>query len=170
MNAGGNAVVSWTQSCAAWANTYVAGTGWATAVTLGGSAPCAALQTPPVVIDGSGNAIVAWTLSTGASSQTWIDRYSPGAGWAGALSIMSGITDFQVALDASGDTIDARRQGASILANDSFVVAEAWSTGVVVFPAAESPTLSMDGNGNVVMLVKVAEATGRNTLWASIFK
>ena len=106
----GNALAVWVQDSGTrfniWANRYVVGSGWGTAVLIetdnAGDAGSA-----QIAVDGSGNALAVWGQSDGTRTNIWANRYTVGSGWGAAVLIETdNVGDAgtpQIAVDANGN-------------------------------------------------------------------
>jgi predicted enzyme related to lactoylglutathione lyase len=108
----GNAVAIWHQYDGEryniWANRFVAGMGWETAMPIetndAGSA-----YAPQVAVDPAGNAVAVWYQSDGMRNNIWTNRFVMNSGWRKATRITTGDAGLaavpQVAVDALGNAI-----------------------------------------------------------------
>jgi hypothetical protein len=110
----GNTLASWTQSDGtninAYANHYVAGSGWEGAELIEHDDFGDVLFYPPaIVLDDNGNGIVGWTQDDGTPRfNVLVNRYIAGSGWGTAQSIETGsINDIApaIAMDHNGRAI-----------------------------------------------------------------
>lgn len=84
-----------------------------------------------------------------------------------------GVINFQFAMNAAGNTLGAWQVANSVLADDSYATGYTWisTTAVQLIGAgAYAQKIAINDNGNAIVLWKQAEAAGRNTIWASVFK
>ncbi len=118
LDAQGNAVVVWSQDEArvgrysVWANRWTPSGGWGTETALesntfiGGQDRDAVLRVAP-----NGEALVVWRQSANAAVNLWSTRYTPGAGWTGASTIVAdagvdqAIGAIDLAMDANGNAL-----------------------------------------------------------------
>ncbi|MDX1253243.1 MAG: Ig-like domain-containing protein [Gammaproteobacteria bacterium] len=112
----GNAIAVWQQydgtTGNAYANRYVAGSGWSGAQLLEAAAGAAA--DPQVAMDGAGNAIAVWRQIDNVNRYSiYANRYAAGA-WGGATVVENdnaGDADApQIAIDPAGNAIAVWRQ------------------------------------------------------------
>lgn len=112
VSADGTAIAVWGQFDAmmpnVWANRYVPGDGWGTALRIGPD-PAGNSRAHRVAVDANGNAVAVWQQSDGARTNIWANQYIAGAGWATAELIESedlGDASFpQIAVDPDGNAI-----------------------------------------------------------------
>lgn len=108
INASGEAAVIWRQAGGSLqnvaANRFVPGTGWSGAQLLETDDVNSAVN-PEVAIDAGGIITTVWAQDDGAGGNLRANRYEPGTGWSGAVSVGStGGTaqNPEVAMDANG--------------------------------------------------------------------
>lgn len=108
VNDSGEAVVIWRQAGGSLQNIaaarFVPGTGWSNAALLETDDANSAYN-PAVAIDPDGNITAVWAQDDGAGGNLRANRYEPGAGWSGAMSVGSTGTTAQnpeIAMDANG--------------------------------------------------------------------
>ncbi|MDO8990769.1 MAG: hypothetical protein Q7U91_14185 [Sideroxyarcus sp.] len=92
-DAGGNAMVVWTQwgvHYDIWANRYVAGTGWGTATLI--EAVDGDAGYPQIASDAAGNAMAVWEQHDGTTNSIYSNRYSAG-NW-GSATLVENSADF----------------------------------------------------------------------------
>ncbi|HAK59465.1 MAG TPA: hypothetical protein DCO77_03645 [Nitrospiraceae bacterium] len=176
----GNAVAVWDQSDGTrdniWANRYVPGFGWGTAVLIETDNAGHAYY-PQVAVDGSGNAVVVWNQSDGTRDSTWSNRYEVGTGWGTAMLIESDnagdASNVQVAVDGSGNAVavwyqsDGTRD--STWAN-RYVVGTGWGSAMLIESDnagdASNVQVAVDGSGNAVAVWQQSDGT-RTNIWAN---
>lgn len=168
MDPNGNAIAVWAQSDGTrnniWANRYVVGMGWGTAVLIE-TTNTGHAGGVDVGMDTAGNAIAAWGQSDGTRYNIWANRYVVGTGWGTAQLIEAISTNgsmplsARIAVDTSGNAIavwnmsDGTRD--NIWAN-RYVVGSGWGTAQLIESdnagPATSPDLDMDGAGNATVI------------------
>jgi hypothetical protein len=112
VSADGTTIAVWGQFDAmmpnVWANRYVPGDGWGTALRIGPD-PAGNSRAHRVAVDANGNAVAVWQQSDGTRSNIWANQYVAGAGWATAELIESeDLGDAQrprIAVDPDGNAI-----------------------------------------------------------------
>jgi hypothetical protein len=174
----GNAMAVWQQSDGKrfdiWANRYVVGEGWSTAVRVDADSTGEA-QLPQIAFDGSGNALAVWQQSDGKRSSVRASRYVPGQGWGSAALIHTSYDHAaapQITSDASGNAMavwhvyDGKR--AHIWAN-RFAPATGWSRAKPLESNtagnAYNPRISLHANGDTVAVWQQLDGT-RTSTWA----
>ncbi len=90
MNADGNALAVWDQYNGSrkniWANRYVAGSGWNSAILIE-TDDTGNAEKPQAALDGNGNGLVVWSQSDGTRVNIWANRHVVGSGWKSATLI-----------------------------------------------------------------------------------
>jgi hypothetical protein len=185
VNAAGAATAVWHQSDGTnidiYANRYVPGTGWGTALRIE-TDNAGVAQSAQVAMDSAGNAIAVWQQSDGTRNNIWSNRYVVGTGWGTATLIESGPGDAgnpQVAMDGSGNAIAVWWQHVGgqmdVMAN-RFVVGTGWGTEVAIEADASDvgvPGIAVDAAGNAMVVWPSAVATGgfsfEYKVWANRF-
>lgn len=109
--ANGDAIAVWQQgdgvNTSAFANRYIAGSGWSGAIRIE-SSDAHGVWLPQVAVDARGNAIAWWSQSEGAVFSVWANRYIVGRGWGSAMPIETGsgtASEPHVAIDRRGNAI-----------------------------------------------------------------
>jgi hypothetical protein len=165
VDASGNALAVWIQWDGqrdnVWANRYIAGTGWGTALLIETDNTGRALH-PHIAVDSKGNAMAVWAQSTGAGAGVWANRYASGTGWGTAVRIETDSRNSSnrpiVAFDASGNAAVVWDKsdgplGSSIWAN-RYTIGTGWGTAVLVETeavySAYSPQIAFDASGNAL--------------------
>lgn len=189
----GNAIAVWQQSSVVnsvvtnniWANRYVAGSGWGTAIIIGaGNGPqINAIGSPPqIAVDTQGNAIVVWELQAMGDIRIniWANRYVAGSGWGTATRIQTGTDtahDPQIVIDKSGNAwaiwrqLDANNTYYNILASH-YVAGTGWSTSTRIDMHtnvhSDGPQLAIDASGNVIVVWnEYSVGTVDSKIWAN---
>jgi len=117
VSANGNAIVVWQQLDGArlnsWANRYIVGSGWGTAVLI--EVEDAWAEAPQVGVDPSGNAVAVWMQNDGTRPSSWANRYIASTDSWGTAELLE--TDntgnaalLQISVDVSGNAIAVWRQ------------------------------------------------------------
>lgn len=163
----GNAIAVWSQGSSGttneqiWANRYIPGTGWGTAIQIDNNSGGAA---PQVSFDNSGNAIAVWSDTSG----TWTNHYIAGAGWDTAVQIKDSgdITDPAIAFDNSGN-ITAVWYGKSGICANRYISGIGWGTPVQIssnnLGEVDGLQVVTDNSGNAIALWSTAH------IWANHF-
>jgi hypothetical protein len=166
----GHAIAVWYQyqsdgsASEIWANRYVPGAGWGTAVLIETSNTMGDARDPQVAMDDRGYAIAVWhhPRGVGAPSTVWANRYVPGTGWGTATPIETSSRPTeapQVAMDSTGHAvavwsqIDGPSNNANIWAN-RYVPGTGWETATLIetddVGPATAPQVAMDSTGHAV--------------------
>ncbi|MGQ9587439.1 MAG: hypothetical protein ACUVT7_03545 [Thermoplasmata archaeon] len=179
IDASGNAVAVWEQMDESWvrsiwANRYVPGAGWGTAVVIQ-SAHGADAALPCVAMDPGGNATVVWKQQS-VRWDIWATRYVAGVGWGVPASIETsyvGDADWpNVGVDRNGNALAVwtRYDGAvENVMSSRYVPGLGWSTPMLVESSAESasmPHLAVDSLGNATAVWHQYDGTRWN-IWAN---
>jgi hypothetical protein len=176
----GNAVAVWYQFdgvyYSIWANRYVVGSGWGSALRIESNDGSA--EIPMVAVDGEGNAIAVWIQDDGLRYNVWANRFTVETGWGTAETLESdtgNVWGADIAVDHSGNAIavwdqfDGERY--NVLAR-RFVVGSGWGTPETIDTISEDaiyPRVAMDGSGNAIAVWKqVGDA--QFDLWANRFE
>jgi hypothetical protein len=109
--ANGDAIAVWQQgdgvNTSAFANRYVAGSGWSGATRIE-SSDTQSVSFPQIAVDARGNAIAWWSQIEGVVLSVWANRYIVGRGWGTAIPIETGsgtASEPHVAIDRGGNAI-----------------------------------------------------------------
>ncbi len=110
----GNAVAIWHQYDGTryniWANRFVTGSGWETAIPIE-TTDAGSAYAPQVAVDPAGNAVAVWYQSDGMRNNIWTNRFVINSGWRQATRITTGDAGLaaapQVAVDPLGNAIIA---------------------------------------------------------------
>jgi len=191
MDSSGNGMAVWLQTgggypVAIWANRYLVGTGWGTAVVIGGavlSGSGVALP-PDVSLDGSGNAFAVWPqyVSDALAWQVVASRFVPGTGWDSIPVKISGTGQALSPRIATGSGTDAmaiwqEREGVyptwlyNIKAR-RYLAGSGWGTTTLIETGnagdAVGPSVAVDSTGTAVAAWLQGDGTRTNT-WANRF-
>jgi hypothetical protein len=177
MDSNGNAIVVWEDSRNIWANRYVVGTGWGTPTLIESNSGEA--YYPKVFVDQNGNAIAVWAQQQlGLIFRVWANRYTVGTGWSSAELIDSGTGGYisnnrvEVAGDSIGNAFAVWSQGNSSgyrsWAN-RYEVGTGWSSATPLDSVAEAsrPTVTVDSNGNGIVVLARRDTSTEIALWAA---
>jgi hypothetical protein len=149
----GNVFAVWSQSGVIMLNRYLAGIGWSTPETVGGSMGL----NPSVAVDPSGTVFVVWE----DSKSIWARRYKAGVGWDTATTIESYTPQANmpsVVVDTSGNaTVVWSQQVIGLLFSataNHYTVGSGWGTPVSISSGSEGilnnlVIADIDANGNV---------------------
>lgn len=154
----GNAIAIWLQNIGPtdgldriWANRYIAGNGWGTAVPIenndGGSR---ALQ---LALDGSGNTIAIWLRNDGSTDRVWSNRYTADRGWDGAavMGTEGGkVGILRLAVDGGGNAMAAWMQQGDIYVN-RYTSGTGWNTAGILIPGLQLTELKADNRGGFLI-------------------
>ncbi|HEX2585131.1 MAG TPA: hypothetical protein VHL14_08360 [Steroidobacteraceae bacterium] len=189
----GNAIAVWQQLTVInnvatnniWANRYIAGSGWGTAIVIGaGNGPqINAVGSPPqIAVDTQGNAIVVWELQAAGDIRIniWANRYVAGSGWGMAMRVQTGTDtahDPQIVIDKSGNAwavwtqLDANNTYYNIFASH-YVVGTGWGVSTRIDMHnnvhSSSPQIAIDANGNVMAVwSEYSVGTVNSQIWAN---
>ena len=165
-NASGVAFAVWTENCIMWANRYLPGTGWGAPIALQtGNPACTNGFDIQLAVAANGDAIA---VRAGIGKQ-----YTAGVGWLGIGQINGGVR-FQFAMNAAGNTLATWPSGSILVGNGDYVAGYNFFPSVLIYGGsgidATGLRMVMDANGNAIVLFKRAEASGRNTIWAAVYK
>ena len=180
MNEAGNAFAVWRQSDGTrfniWANRYVAGTGWQTALTIETAAGDPAIEAPQIAVDQMGNAVAVWTQHDGTRYNIYANRYSVDTGWQTAQVIETDAGDAatpDIAMDAAGSAIAVWKQhdgSRYSIYSASYVAGTGWQAAQLIETDnagnAENPQVVFDTNGNAVAVWKQNDGTRFNIVAA----
>jgi hypothetical protein len=117
-DASGNAVAVWSMESSVpgtfniWSNRFIPATGWGTAQLIE-SDNAGSNISAKVAVAPNGNAVAVWIQIVAGRSNVWVNRFTPGAGWATPqpLEFAPGwAADAQVGIDANGNAIAVWRQ------------------------------------------------------------
>lgn len=182
VDAGGNAVAVWEQTAGSyrsiWANRYVAGSGWGTAVVIETNDTGNA-SVPQIAVDGLGNALVVWCQAGSGSLRIEGNRYVVGAGWGTATLVSGSGLDAgspSLASNAAGEAFaiwtqsDGTRN--SVRAN-RFAPATGWGSAQSIEPAQHGnsllPRVAVDADGNATAVWSKSGPT-TNDIWANRYR
>ncbi len=178
----GNAFAVWSQDdgsslFAVWANRYVAGSGWGSAVQIETSV--ADTQSTQVAVDINGNALVVWEQDApGPRFDIWANRYDAGTGlWGTAELIETDNAGFaqrpQLAFDGSGNALAVWEQGDGTRRNiwaNRYVAGTGWGTAAMIETdnagTAQWPQLAFDSSGNALVVWEQSDGIRKN-IWAN---
>lgn len=175
----GNAIAVWQQYAGTrsniWANRYVPGSGWGTAVLIETSDRDG--FNPEIAVHAGGDAVVVWHQSGGGQYDIWANRYVAGTGWSSAqLLETDDRADAQfpdVAVDSAGNAIAVWQQSDG--ARHSIWASRLGTGGTWSVPAlledqdlgpAERPRIAFDGSGNAIAVWHQVEGS-LTSIWAN---
>ena len=178
MDGGGNAIVVWSQYdgtyLSLWANRYVAGKGWGTAVLI--ETNPADADFARVAMDGSGNAMALWCQSDGVAVSIWANHYVVGQGWGTATILETSpgeASETWIAMDSTGNAMAVWRQSdgvdLSIWAN-RYVAGKGWEKPTLIEDSpgfASFPHVVLDSHGNALVVWYQGPDNGSRNIWAS---
>ena len=179
IGADGNALAVWVQSDGTrdniWANRFIAGTGWGTAVLIETNNTGSA-GAPQIALDASGNAIAVWQQSDGTRDNIWANRYTIATGWGTAALIETdnalNAGAVQIAFDANGNALAVWVQGdgiSNVWAN-RYIADSGWGTAVLIETnntgSAGAPQIALDASGNAIAVWQQSDGT-RDNIWAN---
>jgi len=179
----GNAIAVWYQSDGTrdniWANRYVAGSGWGSAVLIETDNAGGAFD-PQVATDGSGNAIVVWRQNDGTRDNIWSNRYLLGSGWGTAALVetdnVGGGAAPQVAMDGRGNAWAVWGQfygGRSNVLASRYVPGLGWATPTPLESVGglggESAHVASNASGKSVAVWRHHDGS-RNNDWANMLQ
>ena len=181
----GTAIVVWTEvsdvSVDIWANRYVPGEGWGTAMLLeqddAGDAKYAR-----VAMDDAGNALAVWMQSDGTHDHAWANRYVPGQGWGTAQRIDDNDTrDVErpiIVMNGAGNAIAVWRDRDEVALDQKlwaswFVPGQGWGWAELVeangMAQTHTPRVGMDPTGNAVA-VWTADYIGSTSIQGKVLQ
>ena len=176
----GNAISVWQQSDGTYnriyANRYVAGTGWGSAVAIETNPNDAA--DPQVSFDSAGNAIAVWYQSDGNYSRIYSNRYVAGTGWGAATAIETDANDAynpQVSFDSAGNAIAVWYQSDGTynrIYSNRYVAGTGWGLAAAIETnanTASDPQVSFDSAGNAISVWQQSDST-YNRIYANRFQ
>jgi hypothetical protein len=116
-SASGHSMAVWRESDGMcyhiWANRYVPGTGWGTALQIDGNT-AEEVFAPRIAMNNRGEAVVVWQQSGSTGNKVWANRYESSSGWSAAsLVTMHNVSDacaVQIAIDDTGNAMALWRQ------------------------------------------------------------
>ncbi len=180
VDSAGNAFAVWQQSDGTrtniWANRYVAGSGWASAVLIETENLQGAVSAD-VDIDANGNAIAVWSQANASVRfSIWANRYVAGSGWGIATKIETDDTGNasspRVGFDSDGNAIAVWQQHDgtrfNILAN-RYETASGWGTATLIETGdgtAQAADIAVDRHGNAFAIWRQSDGTQDN-LWVA---
>ncbi len=153
----GNAIAVWQQNDGSYdsiyANRYVAGSGWGTAVLVESSSTGNAAS-PQIAADSNGNAMAVWFQSDGTYDSIYANRYTVGSGWGTAGLIESdsagAASNPQVAIEGSGNALAVWEQSdgtrINILSN-RYTSGSSWGSAELI----ESDDTGSAGNAHIAV-------------------
>lgn len=165
-DANGNVFAVWEQSdgthYSIWANRYVAGAGWDTAMPIETSNLGDAAN-PQIAADVNGNAFAVWEQSDGTRYNIWANRYTAGAGWGTATLIetsdLGDAKNAQIAVDASGNAFAIWEQSDGTRSNiwtNRYTVGTGWDVATLIETdntgPARDPQIAFDASGNAIAI------------------
>lgn len=173
----GNAIAVWQQSDGTrrniWANRFVPGVGWGTAVLIEAD-DAGSARWPQIAVDPQGNAIAVWQQWDGTRTNIWANRFVSSVGWGSAEPLEidhSSARKPQIATDPQGNAIAVWSQSDSIWAN-RFVPDVGWDrrTGLLETKAglAALPQVAIDPQANAIAVWQQSDFT-RFNIWANRF-
>jgi hypothetical protein len=179
LDASGNAIAVWRQTdgtaYSAWANRYVAGTGWGGAELLEASSE--SVGGPQIALDSSGNAIATWYQNDGLRTNIWANRYDTATGWGTAELIEANDSGNaiapQVALNTEGNAMVAwaHHDGSvySVWATP-YETGTGWGTPELLESDnagnASLPQIAFDATSNAIAVWMQSDGTV-NSIWAN---
>ncbi len=118
MDPAGNAIAAWeqrddTRRFNIWANRFVPGGGWGTAVLIE-TDDAGTADRPQVAVDPQGPAIAVGRQSDGTRDNLWANRFVPGVGWGTAELLETDeniLRGAQIAIDPQGYVVAVWSQG-----------------------------------------------------------
>ncbi len=176
----GNAIAVWNQYDGArdnaWANRYVAGTGWGTPELIE-SDNTGSVGSVKVAVDASGNAVAVWRNHDGVRSNIMANRYVIGTGWGSAELIETedngSASAAQVAVDDSGNAIAVWSQSDGTRSNiwaNRYLVGTGWGIAELIETNnagdAFMSQLAFDSIGNAVAVWHQHDSY-RYNIWAN---
>ncbi len=176
----GNAFAVWAQSDGSrvniWANRYLAGSGWGTAVLIETDNTDSAYY-PQVAVDGGGNAVTVWQQSDGSRVNIWANRYRAGGGWQTASVVEKNDTGDaarpQVAVDGNGNAFAVWEQSDGSRFNiysNRYRAGGSWGTPSLIETnnagSAFAAQVAVDGGGDAVAVWYQDDGV-RTNIWAN---
>lgn len=175
LDSSGNAVAVWQQNTGGtdsiWANRYVAGSGWGSAVALESTSTNA--HAPEITLNANGDGFAVWFQSDGTRESIWANRYDANSGWGTAELIEFVDTGIalhpKVAVDNSGNALAVWRMhdGSSYNLWFNRHDTDSWGTAALLEKVAadtSSPELAMAGNGDAVVVWSQYDGFTNNVL------
>jgi len=183
----GNAIAVWIQpdgqmpaEVRVWANRYVPGNGWGTAVQLKDSTGNA--DVPRIAMDPLGNATVVWRGVYGGATvgDVWAARYEEGQAWQTAILIDDGTGEIygrDVAMDDGGDAVVVWVQDDGVARSvytRRYDAVSGWNGSQPELLEtndgdAQYPSVAMDPSGNAVVVWRQFDGVRWNLL-ANVFE
>ncbi|MGI9318418.1 MAG: Ig-like domain-containing protein, partial [bacterium] len=169
IDSSGNAMAVWIQFDGirnnVWANRYVTGGGWGTAVQIEFDV-IGTVGNPQVALDDSGNAMAVWIRSDGIRNNVWAGHYVAATdSWGTAVmlnAIMGSAFNPQVAVDPDGNAVAVWRQLDGALNN---MYANRYVAGTDSWGAAMLIENNNSGNVNGIPQVVVDSSGNANAVW-----
>ena len=175
----GTAVAVWSQSDGTrvnvWANRYIAGSGWGTAVLVESDNTGHAIN-PKVALDPAGNAVAVWQQFDGAVYNLWASRAPAGSGWTAPVLLESdgnGVSVPQLAIDSAGNALAMWPQHDGTRNNvwaSRYVPASGWGPAILVETDNTGSQglidVAFDASGNAIAVWNQVVGT-RYDVWAN---
>lgn len=180
----GNAIAAWVQPSAPddvrsflWTSNYTPGLGWG-APELMETGAAGNAYSPKIAFAPSGHAIVAWEQSDlgGAGGNIWVNRYTPGTGWATARALQTENADaagyVQLAVDENGNAVAVWRQTDASEDNiwaARYGTTSEWGDPILIDTntgTAGSPQVAVDRSGTALAVWEQSDGT-RVDIWSN---
>ncbi len=156
INAAGNAIAVWNEGGTnPSANTYLAGSGWQTAVPVARLISFNKLQ---LAMSTNGSAMLVW--QEGSNATIAAQRFVPGGGWQ-PIDILNPGTissiDPQVQLDRDGNALVVWTRGGAIRFSRYTAATDSWSAPAILASdvGAKNPSLAMTADGNAIVAYQI---------------
>jgi hypothetical protein len=179
----GNAIAVWEQydgvANSIFANRYVNGVGWGSALALeAGAGPA---RTPQVIMEANGTAFAVWAQSDGTTWSIYTNRYVTGSGWGTAALIETGTgqaSNPQVSVDAFGNAVvtwEQEESGISSINANWYTNGSGWDTARLIeslIGYAYDPQVVMDTYGDAWSIWRNEDSpgSGNYSIFASILR
>ena len=182
MDANGNALAVWQKFrgdyVSIWANRYVDGLGWQTALTLEADDVRHAYR-PRIAVDADGNGIAIWEQRNGRRHSIMSSRFEIDSGWAAPVDIDSDLPgkpgDKQLSMNAGGEAVvvwEQRKGWLRHVVSNRFDTASGWVGAEYVhvdteysFSVGLQPQVGLDDSGDAIVVWQNKESWAYG-IWA----
>jgi len=179
----GNAIAVWIQwdgvNNSAWANRYIAGSGWNTAQLIEMD-NAGWVYNPQIALDPGGDVIAVWAQSDGMRNNIWANRYTAGSGWSTAQLIESDNSGDasapHIAFDPGANAIAVWQQSDGMRNNiwaNRYTAGSGWGTAQLIESDnsgnASAPHIAFDQDSNAIAVWAQSDGSTFN-IWANHYR